>query len=112
MQHNFGRITLVGMFFCVAILISPSQLRADADAAKVYKTNCTLCHSADGSGDSPTGKAMKAKDLRADEVQKSSDADLAGIITNGKGKMPAFGKKLSVDVVNSLVAYIRALPKK
>jgi mono/diheme cytochrome c family protein len=112
MQRKFKRIALTGIIFsCVAILVSPAQLRADDDAAKVYKTNCTLCHSADGSGSSPTGKALKAKDLRSDEVQKSADTDLASIITNGKGKMPAFGKKLSPDAVKSLVSYIRALPK-
>jgi mono/diheme cytochrome c family protein len=45
-------------------------------------------------------------------VQKKSDAELAASITNGKGKMPAFGKKLKADNITQLVAYIRALPKK
>jgi mono/diheme cytochrome c family protein len=84
---------------------------ARADADKVFKTNCVLCHSADGSGDSPTGKALKAKDLRSDEVQKKSDDELATIIAKGNGKMPAFGSKLSPDVVKSLVAYVRSLKK-
>jgi mono/diheme cytochrome c family protein len=113
MQQTAWRIALSG-FLCagIATAIFPSQLCAQSDAAKVFKANCILCHSADGSGNSSAGKALKAKDLRSDEVQKSSDADLAGIITDGKGKMPAFGAKLSPDVVKSLVAYIRALPKK
>ena len=84
---------------------------ARADADKVFKTNCVLCHSADGSGDSPTGKALKAKDLRSDEVQKKSDDELSTIIAKGNGKMPAFGSKLSPDVVKSLVAYVRSLKK-
>jgi cytochrome c len=45
-------------------------MQAQSDADKIYKTNCDLCHSADGSGSSPMGKAMHAKDLRPDEVQK------------------------------------------
>jgi mono/diheme cytochrome c family protein len=112
MQRNSKRVALSAVLSCsIVLLISPAHLRAEDDAGKIYKTNCVLCHSANGSGDSPTGKAMKAKDLRSDDVQKSSDSDLAGIVTNGKGKMPAFGKKLSPDAIKSLVAYIRALPK-
>jgi mono/diheme cytochrome c family protein len=86
-------------------------MQAQSDAAKIYKTNCTLCHGADGSGDGPTGKALHAKDLRSDEVQKESDATLSEIIIKGKGKMPAFGAKIKPDDVTKMVAYIRALPK-
>jgi len=95
---------------CFTSLMSAAQ--AQFDPAKTFKTNCSLCHSADGSGDSPTGKAMHAKDLRSDEVQKQSDADLDTGITKGKGKMPAFGGKIKPDDVTKLVAYIRSLPPK
>jgi mono/diheme cytochrome c family protein len=94
------------------VLIVPSAARAQNDAAKVYKANCELCHSADGSGTSPTGKSLKAKDLRSDEVQKLSDAQLADVISKGKSKMPSFGSKLSADTIKSLVAYIRQMAKK
>jgi len=101
--------TVVGMLCCLAV---PSAIQAQSDADKIYKTNCVLCHSADGSGGSATGKAMHAKDLRSDEVQKQSDAALAEVITKGRGKMPAFGGKIKPDDVNKLVTYIRALPNK
>jgi mono/diheme cytochrome c family protein len=77
----------------------------------MYKANCVLCHAPDGSGSSVSGKALKAKDLRLDEVQKKSDVELVEVIAQGKGKMPAFGKKLKPDEVKQLVAFIRALPK-
>ena len=96
----------------ILILALPAVMQAQSDAAKVFKTNCVLCHSADGSGDSVTGKALHAKDLRSDEVQKQSDAALTEVITRGKGKMPAFGTKIHPDGVTKLVAYIRELPKK
>ncbi|HXM99628.1 MAG TPA: cytochrome c [Candidatus Dormibacteraeota bacterium] len=82
------------------------------DAAKTYAKNCVLCHAADGSGSSPSGKALGAKDLASDEVQKKSDEELIEVVTKGKGKMPAFGKKISPEEIKGLVAYIRALPKK
>ncbi|MGH9512065.1 MAG: c-type cytochrome [Terriglobales bacterium] len=97
-------------FSCCIVL--PAAVYAQSDAAKIFKTNCVLCHSENGSGDSATGKALHAKDLRSDEVQKQSDAALAEVITKGKGKMPAFRAKIHPEGVAKLVAYIRALPKK
>ena len=88
------------------------SVRAQNDAEKIYKTNCVLCHAPDGSGSSPSGKALKAQDLRLELIQKKTDAELTTSITNGKGKMPAFGKKLKPDDIAQLVAYLRALPKK
>ena len=89
----------------------PTATQAQSDAAKLYKTNCALCHSADGSGDSPSGKALHAKDLRSEEVQKQSDEGLSEVITKGKGKMPAFRAKIKPDDVKKLVAYLRELPR-
>jgi len=101
-----------GISICLIALALPVGLRAQSDVAKVYKTNCVLCHAADGSGNSPSGKALGAKDLASSEGQKKTDAELAEIISQGKGKMPAFGKKLKTDDIQQLVSYIRALPKK
>jgi cytochrome c6 len=89
----------------------PTATQGQSDAAKLYKTNCALCHSANGSGDSPSGKALHAKDLRSEEVQKQSDEALSEIVTKGKGKMPAFGAKIKPDDVKKLVAYLRELSK-
>ena len=73
---------------------------------------CDADDAPDGSGSFPSGKALKAQDLRSELIQKKTDDELAAAITNGKGKMPAFGKKLKPDQIAQLVAYIRALPKK
>lgn len=112
MRRILLRIPPAAILICFATLAWPSCLPAESDAAKVYKANCALCHSANGSGDSASGKALKAKDLRSPEVQGKSDAELAEVIAKGRGKMPAFGQKLSADQIKSLVAFIRELPKK
>jgi mono/diheme cytochrome c family protein len=101
-------VILVGL----AVVAVPSCLQAQNDAAKVFKASCTLCHSDDGSGNSTAGKALKAKDLRSDEVQGKTDAELTDAIAKGRGKMPAFGAKLSADQIKSLVTYVRQLSKK
>jgi cytochrome c6 len=112
MQKMILRLASAIFLVSLAILALPDVVRAQNDAAKVFKANCTICHADDGSGNSPSGKALKAKDLRSDEVQKQTDAELAEVIAKGRGKMPAFGSKFSPDVIKSLVAYIRQLAKK
>ena len=54
-----------------------------------------MCHGADGLGNTPAGKAMKARPFNSPDVLKESDADLIAIIKNGKNKMPAFAGKLT-----------------
>jgi mono/diheme cytochrome c family protein len=108
MQTLFIRFIATTVVYCLALA---ATTQAEFDPAKFFSSNCTLCHSANGSGDSPTGKALHAKDLRSEEVQKQDDAALAEVIAKGKGKMPAFGGKLKPDDVTKLVAYIRQLAK-
>jgi cytochrome c6 len=106
--------TLFLSFIAASILCFmalPTATRAQSDASKLYKTNCALCHSADGNGDSPSRKALHAKDLRSEEVQRQSDEALSEVITKGKGKMPAFGAKIKPDDVKKLAAYLRELPR-
>ena len=102
--HYLGTIALV--------MLCSSWLLAQNDAAGLFKSKCVLCHAADGSGSSPSGKALKAKDLRSSETQTKSDTDIATVITKGRNKMPAFGEKLKPDQIQGLVAYIRQLAKK
>jgi len=82
---------------------------AGPDGAALYKSKCTMCHGADGAGQTPTGKAMKLRDLRAAEVQKQTDVELTKIIAGGKGKMPPFGKQLSMADIQALIAHVRTL---
>ena len=103
---------LPALSLAILLLALPAFTRAQGNADKTYKTNCTLCHGPDGGGSTPSGKALKAEDLRSEVVQKKSDSELTASITGGKGKMPAFGKKLKPDDIQQLVAFIRALPKK
>jgi cytochrome c6 len=92
------------------VCIAPAHAQ---DAASLYKTKCAACHGPDGSGGTATGKAMGVPDLRSDEVQKQTDAELTEIINSGKGKkMPAYKGKLTDDQIKQLVAYIRDLAKK
>ena len=81
---------------------------ANNAAASTYKTNCVSCHGQDGRG-SAVGKSLHAADFHSAQVLQQSDSQLAGVIAEGRGNMPAFGTRLSKDQINALVKYIRTL---
>ena len=94
----------------IAFAMSVSSFAADA-TADLYKAKCASCHGADGKGDTPAGKSMKIKDLASDDVQKMSDADLAGVVEKGKKPMPGYEGKLTKDQIDGLVKWVRTLKK-
>jgi cytochrome c6 len=91
-------------------LVSSTYTFADGGAA-TFKAKCAMCHGATGAGDTVMGKNLKLKDLGSAEVQKQSDAELTTIITDGKGKMPAYKGKLTEAQITELVSHIRTLKK-
>ncbi|HVT15557.1 MAG TPA: cytochrome c [Thermoanaerobaculia bacterium] len=108
-----SRTRLTAALLTVAALALPAAaLAAAPDAPKLYKDKCIGCHGADGSGQTPMGKAQKAGDLRSPAVQDQTDAQLSATVAKGKGKMQAFGKKMSPDEIAAVVAYIRTLKSK
>jgi cytochrome c6 len=98
-----------GMVFLTFTLMFSTW--ALADGADTFKARCAMCHGADGSGQTAMGKSMGLRSLGSPDVQKQSDADLTATITNGKGKMPPYGSKLSADEIAGVVKYIRTLKK-
>ena len=99
---------LVLLLAIVAMVLAPLAAVA-ADGAAVYKAKCASCHGPDGKGETFVGKSLKLRGLGAADVQKITDADLAKVISDGKGKMPAYKGKLTADEIKALVAYIRTL---
>ena len=93
----------------VASLAMASFAFAADDGAAVFKAKCAMCHGADGSASTGMGKSMGLKPLGSPEVQKMLDADLTALVTNGKGKMPAYKGKLSDDEISAVVKYVKTL---
>lgn len=89
------------------VIVVPAAAQDSAEA--LYKSKCAACHGADGTGNTPAGKKVGAKDFHSPEVAKMTDAELFDITKNGKEKMPAYDKKLTDQQIKDLVKYIRAL---
>jgi mono/diheme cytochrome c family protein len=68
-----------------------------------------MCHAADGSGNTPAGKSMKALPFSRPDIVTMSDEDLITIVKKGKAKMPAYAGKLTDAQIKDVVAYIRTL---
>lgn len=112
MKNNMKWIAAVTACVAVAgITILTGAAQAQNGGEALYKTKCAACHGADGKGQTSMGKANNIRDLGSADVQKQTDDELAGIISNGKSKMPAYGKSLKPEQVKDLVAYIRSLKK-
>jgi cytochrome c6 len=109
MKMLASKCTLIGLTVMVGWSFA-AQAQSGPEAA--YKAKCAMCHGADGSGNTPAGKSMGAKDFRAPDVVKETDAQLQGVIEHGRNKMPAYQGKLSADDVGGLVKYIRQLQGK
>lgn len=112
MSHGLVSVCRASLFLFIALLMT-APLRADDDAASVFKSKCAICHGADGSGNTKMGMQLKAADLRSDDVQKLSDEQLTDIVTHGKnGKMPAWGEMLKPEQIKGLIVYVRSLSSK
>ncbi len=72
-----------------------------ANGAAIYAARCKACHGPDGKG-SPVGIKMGAKDLAADKDAKKVE----DVVTKGKGKMSAFGGKLSPEEIQAVSKYV------
>jgi mono/diheme cytochrome c family protein len=79
---------------------TPTSPEMVAQGRVLFLSSCAHCHGADATGD-------EGPDLHDVGV---SDRYIANIITRGiKGEMPSFRKKLKVDDIARLVAYVRSL---
>jgi cytochrome c6 len=113
-QHHmiFGALVFlvlfVGLTLHVVPIVEASSGPDSAASSATFRTKCAMCHGQDGGG-SEVGKSMNVPDLRSPAVQKLSDAQVAQIISNGKGGMPLFKNSLSEVQIHSLVTYIRSL---
>jgi cytochrome c6 len=96
----------IGLFSASSAQARSAQGSAAAKAT--FQSKCAMCHGPDGAG-SEVGKSMNVPDLRSPAVQKLPDAQLAQVISDGKGGMPPFKSSLSEDQIHALVTHIRSL---
>jgi mono/diheme cytochrome c family protein len=99
-------VMLVTTIAVALFILLPNLSWAADDGAAIYKAKCAACHGADAAGK----PAARIPSLVSDEVKKTSDDDLAKLVTE-KPKHPGMVKSLPPDQVKMVVSYIRSLQK-
>lgn len=101
-----------GALLTTRTVISESYNASVISAAELYSKNCASCHGKDGRAKTIKGKLKHARDLTDSTWQaRVTDERIFNSIINGKGKMPAYSRKLTEQEIDSLVGYVRALKK-
>jgi mono/diheme cytochrome c family protein len=89
------------------------QTPTPINPAVTYARNCATCHGKDGRARTFKSKHhVHARDLTdARWQEEATDERIFNSIENGRGKMPAFKRKLTNEQIESLVAYVRSLKR-
>ena len=117
MKRAIQLTALAVVLACVAVVASLAQgggqTRTPINPAVTYSKNCASCHGKDGRAQTFKSKHhLHARDLTDAAWQSDvTDERIFNSISNGKGKMPSFKKKLTTEQIESLVAYVRGLKK-
>lgn len=106
MKHNSQIAVLSFLSVCLAI---PAIAQQTGEAT--YKAKCSMCHGADGTGNTTVGKSMKLRSLKSPEDVKATDAELLKQTKDGVGKMQGYAGKLTDAQIQDVVTYIRTLQK-
>jgi mono/diheme cytochrome c family protein len=102
------------MLVLLALVVPTAAARADraADLA-AYAKMCASCHGADGHGNAAKAGALKIDaqklDLAREEARQMSRDEKRKVFTDGKGKMPGYGKKLAPSEIDGLLDHCLAL---
>jgi mono/diheme cytochrome c family protein len=114
-------IAAVSLLFIVLAGASPlsspvvqnaNSSKGASDLATIFKSKCSTCHGKDGRAKTFKAKFNGARNLaNADWQESVTDERIFNSISNGRGKMPAFGEKLSQVQIEGLVNYVRVLKK-
>jgi mono/diheme cytochrome c family protein len=113
---NFSTIKLVVVSVFVAgaalLVITPGTNARSAgivDEASsprsLYTQNCASCHGANGKAQTRLGKKLDADDISGG----TSASKTTRVVTNGKGKMPSFRKRLTAAQIAQIAGYVSSL---
>ena len=118
-KYKIGAVALLPLFLFAISQSAAAQTGNAEEGRRLFEQNCAKCHGIDGSGNTPVGKAVGAKDLRAPEAQKMSDDQIYNQIDKGNGNMPSLADAINrakADQmsmkVKDLIAYIREIGQK
>ena len=108
------KLLILAIFLSGAALLVATP-RANARAATLvddlssprtlYVQNCAKCHGADGKANTALGRKYKADDISGGV----GTGKTTRIVTNGKGHMPSFKRRLSAAQIAQIAEYVHSM---
>ncbi len=100
-----------GVALLCGMLLGSVVWAADETGQKVYQRDCQSCHGRDGTGNPQLAQVLKATipPVTAAALAQKNDTEVLHVITEGKGKMPGFAKKLSEEEQRQVLKYMKTL---
>jgi len=81
--------------------------QASGPGAELYERNCAMCHGIDGVASRIGRGAVDLNDRAWQE--RTSEQQIADVIANGRGQMPAWRNRLSDEEIRALAAHVKTL---
>ena len=101
------RVLIVGLGFLAFVSTAAA---ADLEVGKkVYAAKCTGCHGADGNGNAKMATTLKVTIPPLAQSAAKPEAEVRKTLVEGKKPMPAYGKTLSADEIDAVLAYSKSL---
>ena len=112
-MKKFLKLGIVsGFLVAVTFLAFSNSAQATISAVEtatsprsLYVQNCARCHGSDGKSQTATGRKVDASDISGG----TSASKTIRLVTNGKGKMPSFRRKLTAAQIASIAGYVQSL---
>jgi len=98
---RFGIALCVFSSFCFLHAQTPNSFTVASNP--IFEKNCAKCH-----GKTAEGRHFGGPSLRSEKAKSASADDLRNIITNGKGRMPKYGGKLTPEEIDTLIQQIKS----
>jgi len=105
---------LTAALSCAGLLLAaaPAPDRQQ-EAKKYFEAECALCHGPDGRGLKSSARMYRVPlaklDLAQGPAAQSPEPDIVKIISEGKGKMDPYKKKLTPEEIEAMARYVISL---
>ena len=113
-MKNFLKLGIVlgfvaaGAFFVFsnsASVNAAAVAETPASPRSLYVSNCASCHGSDGKSNTAKGRQLDADDISGG----TSTSKTIRLVTNGRGDMPSFKRRLTAAQIKSIAGYVATL---
>ncbi len=98
-------MALLGVAAVAGLLIA--GVMAAENGKAIYDSKCAMCHGKDGVAKVMAKGAANFNDPKYQEANTA--AAIEKVITDGKGKMPAYKDKLKPEEIKAIAEYVKTL---